>query len=71
MTRDPSYYAGMSDEDVARSKASDENALRIAQGRRKAARALLAPPGPAKAVREAFQPLQEAAKDRRTDADRG
>lgn len=69
--RDPSYYAGMSPEDIARSKASDENILRIAEKRRAAARALLAPPEPAEAVREAYAPLREAAKDRRTpDADR-
>lgn len=66
MTRPPSYYVGMSAEDIARSKASDENAARIAQARRNAAKALLAPPGPAEAVREAFQPVLEARKDRRT-----
>ena len=69
MTRPDSYYAGMSPEDRARSEASDENALRIAQKRREAAAALVAPPEPAEAVRAQFAALTEAAKDRGRRAD--
>lgn len=56
---------GMDPEDAARVRASDDNLRGIIAGRRRAARALLAPPGPAKAVKAAFQPLLDATRDHR------
>lgn len=56
---------GMDDDTRARVRASDANLAGIIAGRRRAARRLLAPPGPAKAVRDAFKPLSLAAEDAR------
>lgn len=57
---------GMDDDTKARVAASDANLAGIIAGRRRAARALIAPPGPAKAVRDAFKPLTLAAQDGNT-----
>lgn len=51
-------YVGMSDEDRARAIAFRSEQIRLQEARRKAARALLAPPGPALAVRAAWAPLR-------------
>lgn len=60
------YWAGSSAEDRAKAEEGTAEARRIAQKRRDMARRLLAPPEPAKAVQEAFQPLLNGAEDRRT-----
>lgn len=60
--------AGMDDDTVARMKASDDNLAGIIAGRRRAARALLAPPGPAAQVRAGWEPVRQAVKDSRTPA---
>lgn len=50
-------FRGMSAEDRARAKAFVDNQRTIAARREAAARRLLAPPGPAQAVREAWAPV--------------
>lgn len=55
----PDPYAGMSPEDAARARANQENALAIQRKREDAARALLAPPGPAAAVKAAWRPVRD------------
>ena len=59
----PDPLAGLSAEDRARVQASDENAQKVLQARRDAARALLAPPGPAQAVRDAWEPVRAAQRE--------
>lgn len=63
MTDDP--YAGMTPEDAARARAHRENALAIQRKREAAARALLAPPGPANAVKAAWRPVRDFLDARR------
>lgn len=58
-------YVGLSDEDRARAVAHAANQRRIQEARVRAAKALLAPPGPARAVRAAWAPLKAAVDARR------
>lgn len=58
----------MTPEEDAQAKASDDNLAGIIAGRRRAARALLAPPGPAAAVKAAWAPVREAMREARTPA---
>lgn len=58
MTTDP--YRGMTPEDAARARQHYQDALKVQKAREAAARALLAPPGPAQAVRDAWQPIRDA-----------
>lgn len=55
MTTDP--YAGMTPNDAARARQAGLEGARIQKARERAARRLLAPPGPAKEVRLAFGPI--------------
>lgn len=53
-------YAGMSEADKARCQASDSNLSGIIEGRRRAARLLLATnPAPAKTVKDAWEALRQ------------
>lgn len=51
-------YVGMTDEDRERAMAYRAEQIRLQEARQRAARALLAPPGPARAVRAAWAPLK-------------
>jgi hypothetical protein len=51
--------------DETQARAHQAEQRRIAQKRRDMARRLTAPPGPAKAVQEAFQPLLDGKNDRK------
>lgn len=53
-------FRGMSPEDRARAQAYVANQKAIQAKREAAARALLAPPGPAEAVKAAWQPVKDA-----------
>jgi hypothetical protein len=53
-------YAGMSAEDADRARAFIQNQRAIQAKREAAARALLAPPGPAAEVKVAWRPIQDA-----------
>lgn len=53
-------YRGLSPEDRARAVAHNAERLAIQRKREDAARALLAPPGPAKAVKDAWEPVRDA-----------
>lgn len=53
-------YRGMSPEDRARAEAYAAEQRAIQTKREAAARALLAPPGPAKAVKDAWEPVRDA-----------
>lgn len=50
-------FVGMTAEDAARARAFQDNQRAIQRRREAHARALLAPPGPAQAVREAWAPV--------------
>jgi hypothetical protein len=58
VTADP--FRGMTPEDRARAQAYAANQKAIQARREAAARALLAPPGPAAAVKAAWQPVKDA-----------
>ena len=64
----PDPYAGMTPEDVARTKAYAANQRAIQVKREAAARALLAPTGPADAVKAAWEPLRQALEARKAQA---
>lgn len=51
-------YIGMTPEDRDRAEAHAANQRRIQEARQRAARALLAPPGPARDVKAAWAPLK-------------
>lgn len=61
----PDPYEGMTPEDAARARAHHEDGLAIARKREQAARALLAPPGPAEAVKAAWAPVRHAVEARK------
>jgi len=58
-------FVGMTPEDEARARAYRAEQTRIQKARERAARALLAPPGPAQAVRAAWAPLKAALDEKR------
>lgn len=58
-------FVGMTPEDEARARAYRAEQLAIQRKREAAARALLAPPGPAAAVRRAWAPLKAAVAARK------
>lgn len=68
MTAAEDPYVGMSPEDAARARAHLENQAAIQRKREDAARALLAPPGPAEAVKAAWRPLGQALEARKDQA---
>lgn len=67
MTTSTDPFQGMSPEDKARAQAYQANQRSIALKRQKAARDLLAPKGPAKAVRDAWAPVTGRSRARRAD----
>lgn len=58
MTQDP--YVGMTEADAARAFAHEQTQRTIQRKREAAAKALLAPPGPAAAVKAAWEPVRQA-----------
>lgn len=72
MTATPGYpndpFRGMDPEDRARAQAFVVNQRAIQVKREQAARALLAPAGPAAAVKAAFQPVRDALEAQQAQA---
>lgn len=66
MTEDP--YRGLSADDRARAQAHAASQRAIQTSREAAARRLLAPPGPAKAVKAAWEPVKDALDARKAQA---
>lgn len=64
----PDAWAGLSAADRARAIAYQENQRAILAKREAAMRALLAPPGPAEAVKTAWEPVRQALDDRKAQA---
>lgn len=63
MSTQPPDYTGMTDEDIARAKASDANLAGIIAGRRRAAKALLVTTrDPERQARKDFAPLAPKVK---------
>lgn len=61
MTQPNPMLAGLEGDDLTRAQQADANLAGVVEGRRRAARALVAPPGPYEGLLEDFAPL---AKDR-------